>query len=105
MLEFAVYDENGPAESWPVVGAHLVGPDDLAAPGAIHVERGKIRCRKRGSRAVGLALLYDAGGSGMLMLQTCLLPDRQEPYILSVELARHRIKMFIVKSEEWQMFD
>ena len=42
---------------------------------------------------------------GDLMLQTCLLPDRPEPYILAVELARHRIKMFIAKSEEWQMFD
>ena len=39
------------------------------------------------------------------MLQTCLLPDREQPYVLSIELARHRIKMFIAKSEEWQMFD
>src|SRR5690606_37920746 len=40
-----------------------------------------------------------------LMLQTCLLPERDQPYLLSLELARHRIKMFIVKCEEWQMFD
>ncbi len=107
MLEFAVYDENGPAKHWPLVGAHLLGRDDLATEGKVQFnsDTGRIVCQKRGSRAVGLSLLYDAGAMGRLMLQTALLPDRDEPYILSVELARHRIKMFIVKSEEWQMFE
>lgn len=107
MLGFAVYDEKGPAKDWPIDGAYLVGPDDLAAKGLVRfdAETGAIVCQKRGSRATALSLLYDAGSMGRLMLQTCLLPDRGEPYILSVELARHRIKMFIAKSEEWQMFD
>jgi GH35 family endo-1,4-beta-xylanase len=39
------------------------------------------------------------------MLQTCLLPERDRPYPLAIELARHRIKLFIAKCEEWQMFD
>jgi GH35 family endo-1,4-beta-xylanase len=105
MLQFAVYDEQGLASQWPLVNAHLVGPDDLPTRGDVTFSRGQVDCRKRGARAVGLCLLYDAGDAGTLMLQTCLLPDREEPYILSVELARHRIKMFIAKSEEWQMFD
>lgn len=105
MLRFAVYDDQGPAAQWPLVDAHLLGPDDLPVRGEITFSNGVIHCRKRGSQAVGLCLQYDAGPMGKLMLQTCLLPDRDEPYILSVELARHRIKMFIAKSEEWQMFD
>jgi GH35 family endo-1,4-beta-xylanase len=105
MLHFAVYDEHGPASDWPLINAHLVGPDDLPVRGDVAFEDGVINCRKRGSQAVGLCLQYHAGSMGTLMLQTCLLPDRQEPYLLSVELARHRIKMFIAKSEEWQMFD
>lgn len=105
MLQFAVYDEKGPAKDWPLVNAHLIGPDDLPARGDVEFNRGHIDCSKRGAQAVGACLLYDAGDAGTLMLQTCLLPDRDEPYILSVELARHRIKMFIAKSEEWQMFD
>jgi hypothetical protein len=105
MFRFAVYDESGPAKTWPVVNAHLLGPEDLAAPGKIDFEDGHIVCRKRLGRAMALCLQHDAGSLGTLMLQTCLLPERDEPYVLNVELARYRIKMFIAKSEEWQMFD
>lgn len=107
MLEFAVYDDRGPAGRYPLTNAHLVGPDDLVVPGEVHFNaaRHTIQCQKRTSQAVGLELLADAGPMGKLMLPTCLLPDREEPYHLMVELARHRIKMFLAKSEDWQMFD
>lgn len=105
MLRFAVYDETGPADRWLLKGAHLVSRDDLPTEGTVSFERGMVVCQKRGNRSAGLCLLHDAGSAGRLMLQTCLLPDREKPYLLSVELARHRIKMFIAKSEEWQMFD
>jgi hypothetical protein len=39
------------------------------------------------------------------MLQTCLLPQRDEPYLLNLELARHRISRYIAKGEEWLLFD
>jgi GH35 family endo-1,4-beta-xylanase len=105
MLKFAVFDDHGPAAQWPLINAHLIGPDDQPVRGEITFEHGFIQCRKRGNQAVGLCLQYDAGPAGTLMLQTCLLPDRQEPYLLAVELARHRVKMFLAKSEEWVMFD
>ncbi|MCA9297236.1 MAG: endo-1,4-beta-xylanase [Phycisphaerales bacterium] len=73
--------------------------------GDVTFAKGVIECRKRGGDAAGLSLQYDAGSMGVLVLQTCLLPDREKPYLLSLELARHRIKFFIAKSEEWQMFD
>src|SRR5688572_28190346 len=105
MLRFAVFDEHGPAADWPLVNAHLIGSDDQPVRGDISFEDGVINCRKRGSQAVGLCLQYDAGPLGVLMLQTCLLPDKPEPYLLTVELARHRVKMFLAKTEEWVMFD
>jgi len=105
MLRFAVYDENGPARQCPLPNAHLIGPEELVVPGEVAFEDGCIVGRKRTSQAVGLELLADAGPMGELMLPTCLLPDREKPYLLNVELARHRIKMFIAKSEDWQMFD
>ncbi|GAB4386701.1 MAG: hypothetical protein Kow0022_16470 [Phycisphaerales bacterium] len=42
---------------------------------------------------------------GVLTLQTCLLPEREEPYLLSLELARHRLMLFLNKLEDWQLFD
>lgn len=105
MLRFAVFDDLGPAKSWALVNAHLLGPDDVAVPGEIRFDQGAIVCRKRHAHAVALALQYDAGPAGVLVLQTCLLPDSDRPYVLSHELARHRIKTFLAKCEEWQMFD
>jgi len=105
MLRFAVFDEKGPASHWPLVHAHLLGPDDIGAPGDISFEDGEIVVRKPGNKAVALALQYDAGKAGKLVLQTCLLPETDTPYVLSHELARHRIKTFLVKCEEWQMFE
>lgn len=105
MLQFEVFDKNGPASDWPLVNASLVGRDDLPVPGRVRFGKGRLVCEKRGNRPAGLSLLFDAGEMGRIMLQTCLLPERARPYNLAVELARHRIKMFIAKSEEWQMFD
>lgn len=42
---------------------------------------------------------------GRLMLQTCLLEQRDAPYRLALELARQRIKFVIAKAEEWQVWD
>lgn len=105
MLRFAVYDDHGPAAECPLVNAHLLGPEDIPVRGDVAFQNGVITCRKRSSQTAALCLQYDAGAMGTLMLQTCLLPDRDEPYSLTLELARHRIKMFIAKSEEWTLFD
>ena len=105
MLRFAVYDDDGPLTAVPLVNAHLVGPGDVPTPGPVKFEDGHVVCRPRATTAVALCLQWDVGRMGRIMLQTCLLPDRSRPYDLVLELARHRIKMFIAKSEEWQMFD
>ncbi|MCH7797945.1 MAG: endo-1,4-beta-xylanase [Planctomycetes bacterium] len=105
MLRFAVYDDAGPARALPLVNAYLLGPGDVPIPGAIKFKDGHVVCRPKTAQTAGLCLQWDAGAMGCIMLQTCLLPDRDRPYDLVIELARHRIKMFIAKSEEWQMFD
>lgn len=105
MLQFLVFDDNGPAREFPLNGAHLLGRDDVAQRGEISFRDGRIRCRPRSSDPAALCVQCDAGPMGRLMLQTALLPPRDEPYVLTLELARQRIKQFIFKSEEWQMFE
>jgi GH35 family endo-1,4-beta-xylanase len=105
MLRFALYDDDGPAADWPLVNAYLVGPGDVPVPGRVSFRDGHVVCRPKVSHAVALCLQHDAGAMGRIMLQTCLLPQRDRAYELAIELARHRIKMFIAKCEEWQMFD
>jgi hypothetical protein len=105
MLRFAVHDEHGPALQWPLDQIALYDQEDVVVAGDVQFKNGCIECRRSGSRAVGLGLLFDTGACGKLALQTCLLPDRDTPYQLTVELARHRIAIFLAKCEEWQMLD
>ena len=42
---------------------------------------------------------------GTVTLQTCLLPEREKPYLLSLELARHRLMLLLNKLEDWALFD
>lgn len=106
MLRFSVFDERGPAKDWALVNAHLLGADDTALAGAIAFRGGLVACRPLDPHlAHALCMEVDAGPAGRMMLQTCLLQQREEPYRLYEELARQRIKLFLEKSENWGLLD
>ena len=105
MLKFLVFDKGRPARHWPVRNAYLLGSDGSAMRTDITFERGTIICTKREVGPAALALQMPVGSCGELTIATCLLPDRQEPYLLSLELARSRIMMLYNKLEDWGMFD
>jgi hypothetical protein len=109
MLSFVVFDPAPPV----LRHAHMLGADDIPMAATITLENGVIRCEKRAPESAGLALQFsvDAApgtsgpGLGPITLQTCLLPDRDKPYLLSLELARHRIMLILNKLEDWALFD
>lgn len=124
MLSFLVFDNDKPATGRPLRHAYLVGPEGVPVAGEIHDEDGLIHCVKTTTEAAGLATQVDLDQPtldefmtpgeaselglsplGSLTLQTCLLPERKEPYLLSLELARHRIMLFLNKLEQWQLSD
>jgi hypothetical protein len=96
MLRFTVFDEHGPARDWPLRRAHVLGANDATFPAKISFEKGQVVVRPSEARTpVALCLEVDAGKAGVLMLQTTILQQRDEPYRLFDELARHRIKIFL----------
>ncbi len=105
MLSFVVLDENGPVSDWPLRQAHLIGADGVVLPGEIHWKDGLICCEPRGRTSTAVALQWHAGDPGILTLRTCLLPESERPYLLSLELARRSLMLFLVKLEQWQLFD
>ena len=114
MLSFAVFDENGPSPAWPVRDAFMFGPDGIPVPAQVRAEPGRIVCEKPSAEAAGLSMPFPAtsdddgtrpGDAQPLVLSTCLLPERDEPYLLSLELARQRIMVLLNKLEDWQLFD
>ena len=105
MLLFKVHHELKNSDERRLPGAHLLGRDDLPVAGEVRRDKDLVKCAPAESSATALCLEVEAGAMGRLMLQTCLLKQRDEPYLLFLELARHRIKLYIAKSEEWQLFD
>lgn len=134
MLSFAVFEhdgkngagpEGGVASSfglprdWPLRHAYMFGADDIPVHAEIRydAESGCICCEKGTSDSAGLCLQFEvdsvtdgAGGESqvpamLVTLQTCLLPERAKPYLLSLELARHRLMLILNKLEDWALFD
>ncbi len=105
MLKFQVYDQGRLASKWPLRNAHLVGADHSAMRADITFTEGAIQCQKREIGPAALALQQRVGECGELTIQTTLLPDRPEPYLLSLEQARHRLMLIYNKLEEWSLFD
>ncbi len=125
MLRFVSPDKSTALSLEVLPGAYLIGPDSVPIAGEVVVENGMIRCEKGTREAASLALQIDLDATrletlgqtdpilddivlrplGAWALQTCLLPDRDRPYVLAIELARHRIMLFLTKLEDWQAFD
>lgn len=124
MLAFVVTERLAPRLAGPMPGASIVGPDGVPVTGSARAEPGLVVCEKASTEAAALSLQVnlDAGalasagpcplvdGSGLrpmgeLVLQTCLLPERDRPYLLSLELARHRLMLILNKLEEWRGFE
>ena len=81
----------------------LFDKDEIVVPGKVRVKDGVLNCKWKEDGAKAISLRWNAGRAGDMSLRTCLLPQREQPYQLSVELARHRIGTFVFKAEEWQM--
>lgn len=105
MLKFLVYENAQPARSFELSNAHLLGADHIGERGTITFADGQIQVEKRSAGPVALCLQYPCREVGELTLQTCLLPDRPEPYLLSLELVRHRLMLILSKQEDWMLFD
>ncbi|MEM9883762.1 MAG: endo-1,4-beta-xylanase [Planctomycetota bacterium] len=118
MLKFKVYnpqhdsdtpdtpDSPGAPVADPTLrNAYLLDSEGNGVRCEFSFQDGELWCDKRETGTAALALQHPAGDLGELTLQTCLLPEREEPYLLSVELARHRLMTVYNKLEDWAMFE
>ncbi len=112
MLSFVVFDAEGvDARHFPPRHAYLIGPEETPVQGEIALRIGVVDAAKAVHTTVGLAvqMLVGKGGPegslGLLTVQTCLLPDHIQPYLLTIELARRQIMFVLNKMEDWGLFD
>lgn len=105
MYKFLVFKDGQIPEQWPVRNGHLLGSDGNVMAADISWQDGAICVSKKEAGICAFALQHKVSDLGELTLQTTLLPEREEPYILALELARHRLMMLYMRLEEWSMFD
>jgi hypothetical protein len=106
-LQFLVFQNGQPAKDIVLSGAYLFGMDmvPLRSVDSIVFRKGVIDCVRKGSDAAGLALLWPVEQAGTFLLATTRLPERPEPYVLNVELARAMLMQVTLKREDWALFE
>jgi len=102
---FIVYSRQANQRLADLRGAHLVGSDGVAIRGEIELVDGEIRCTTKTRDPFGLSLLWPVERFGTVQLETTRLCVRDKPYLVNLELARHRLMRIILKREEWGLFD
>src|ERR1035437_141008 len=105
MLRFRVYREGLVPAELDLATAYLVGADSVPIRGEFSYVNGEIQCRKRAAGPAALTLMWETKNFGTVMLETTRLPEREEPYVLNLELARGRVMRLMQKREEWGIFD
>ena len=112
---FEIYREGRRATEFLLSGAYVTGPESIAVDGHVSFEGGLVVVEPPREVAVepggelptayGVCLLWDVGEPGSYLLETTRLPPREQPYILNVELARHRLMRIVHKQEDWNLWD
>lgn len=105
MLSYAVYENGQPAPRVDLSGAYIVGSDDVPLRAEITFQDGIIQCKKRAAGPAGLAIPWAIEGAGTLLIETVRVPERENPYLLQVELARARLMRIHHKLEDWGLLD
>lgn len=90
-------------KEWPeVYRAYICGFDGRVYPTRIEVERNVVACRRKASESGKLHVAWPVEGFGRPMVNTTQLSERDQPYVLAVELARGKISQVREQAAAWE---
>ena len=90
-------------ESWPEAHrAYLSGMDQSVWPTRIELADGLLICRRNTSDSAKLHVAWPVNGFGRPVITTASLPEREEPYLLPLELARGKIVQLRNQLATWE---
>lgn len=91
VMRFLVYPTEL-LDDWPEVHrAYLSGVDQAAWPTRIELDGNQLVCRRQNSDSGKLNVAWPVPHFGRPVVSTASLPERDQPYVLAVELARGKI--------------
>lgn len=93
-----------PLSNWPEVHAgYLVGADGRVFPTRIEVDENIVSCRRSSSESAKFHVAWHVKGFGNLVIPTASLPERDQPYLLPVELARGKLVQVRNQAATWEL--
>src|SRR5262249_58677368 len=88
---------------WPAAArAYMSGADQAAWPTRVEVAGNEVLCRRQNSDSGKLNVAWPVPGFGRPVLSTASLPEREEIYVMAVELARGKIVQVRNQVAVWQ---
>lgn len=91
------------ADDWPeAASAYVTGLDGRVFPSRIEVVGNVLTCTRAVSDSGKLHVAWPVAGYGRMVLSTASLPDNEQPYLLTLELARGKIGELREQSFHWQ---
>jgi GH35 family endo-1,4-beta-xylanase len=103
LIRFAVHPAAQIAD-WPEVHrGYLSGADGRIFATRIELEDNVVGCRRSSSESGKFNVAWPVPGFGRVMLNTASLPERDEPYLLAVELARGKIVQLRNQVSTWEL--
>lgn len=91
-------------DDWPeVYRAYLTGFDRHVFPTRVEVDGDIMTCRRPHSDSGKLHVAFPVEGYGRPVLSTSSLPEREDPYLLPLELARGKISELREQSASWEL--
>jgi len=103
LIRFDVYPSSLLGD-WPEVHAgYLTGADGRVFPTRIEILDNIIGCRRTSSESAKFHVAWPVEGFGRMIIPTASLPEREQPYLLAVELARGKIVQVRNQEAQWQL--
>ena len=91
-------------DGWPeVFRAYIGGMEGRVFPTRVEVDGNVLLCRRQSSESGKLHVSWPVAGSGRPTINTTSLPERDEPYLLAVELARGKISQLRDQVGAWEV--
>jgi hypothetical protein len=89
---------------WPEVHAgYLTGADGRVFPTRIEVVGNIVGCRRTSSESAKFHVAWRVKDFGYLVIPTASLSEREQPYLLAVELARGKIVQVRNQAAQWEL--
>jgi hypothetical protein len=103
LMRFIVHPESILAD-WPeIYRGYLCGADGRVFATRIEVEGNTVLCRRTTSESAKFYVGWPISGYGRPVTGTASLPEREEPYLLAVELARGKIVQIRNQASQWEV--